>query len=192
MRRKGSFAALIAIAILAAPEPSTSGQPDPLEALLRSNNRRCADWRTVSRLTQDRLRKANATGTPIDGKLLEASFGFMDFCAGELELRIVRFSSTGLTERDEAARRAARAYAALVVVSREALGSQTPAESLDSWNYLNTAVPHALDFLRAIVDGRFGKGALSSYLQIKRKPAAARTDAERKTYAEIHTWVEPL
>ena len=180
--------------VLAAVEHRALAEPDPLQTLLNSNPK-CDEWKTVSRMTRDRLRKAIAGGQTVDLKLLELSFVLMDFCAGELQNIIVvgrSSSTTGLGETEQLAQRVAHAYAAIIAYYRDAYGSQEKATALKSWPYLSKVGLAAMNDLSAIIDRKFGQGSFTRYVDITSKPEASRTDAEKRTVDAMRPWMEPL
>jgi hypothetical protein len=192
---KSTRVAVFAVAaVFGVAERAVLAEPDSLKVLLEKP--RCKEWRAVSRVTRDRLRKSVATGEAMDLKLVELAFTLMDYCAGEMEVRlnarIEKFESAGLSGGGESAQRAAQAYAALIAYYKEALSSSERATALKNWPYLAQAANKALGDLLAIVDRKFGEGAFLRYRSIAAKPAQSRTEAEQKEFAAMRPWLEPL
>lgn len=182
-----AMAALVGVA-----EGRALAQPDPLKALIDSKPR-CDDWRAVSRLTREQLRKSVATGAAVDLKVLELSFALMDFCAEEFDRErrdLVRMA--GLASGDSAVQRAARMNAALIAYYKQALAATEPPSALKAWPYLAQAANNAVVDLQAIIDRRFGEGAYLRYHAIAAKPEPTRTADEQKFYAAMQPFMEPL
>lgn len=191
--RCGFSAGAIVVGVLcSALEGRSLAGPDTLKLLLEQTQG-CKQWREVSQVTRELLRESNATGAPTDLKLVEQAFSLIDACAEELENRLNhQIMIVGLAGEEESARRAARAYAALFAYYRQALPATEKATALKSWPYLAQAANTAFSNLKTIVDRRFGEGAFDRYMAITNKPEQSRTDAEKKTLAEMHSWLEPL
>ena len=184
-------ATFASVVLLGMAEPS-SANPDELKALL-DRNPTCKDWRDVSRVTLARLRSANATAGNVDLKLLELSFTIMDFCTDELQHRLdAKFAATGLSGGEDVARRTARAFAALIAFYKEALASQQSGTSLKNWPALAAVANSVIPDLRAIIDLKFGEGEFGHYVKIVNTPEKSRTADEQRTFAAMHSWMEPL
>jgi hypothetical protein len=164
--------------------------PDSLSQLL--SQAQCKDWRQVSKLTSERLRNANDHHIAVDLKIIEVAFGFLDFCAGEFEIRLANFKATGLEDSEDTAQRATRSFAALIVYYREALNSTAPAKSLASWSAISQMVGLVQPELIAIIERRFGQGAFSRYFDIEKTPEKDRNMEARNLFASMRPWMEPL
>lgn len=181
-------ATVVAIVILGSVAPSVA-DGDELKALLDKPT--CKRWKDVSNATLARLRKANESGGNVDLKQVELSFTLMDFCLGEITPPSHVIVS-GLTGNENAMKRAARTLAALLAYYKEALGSMEPATSLKIWPELSSAANSMIPDLRGLIEQKFGERSFDRYMQIANTPEVKRSAADQKTYAEMHSWLEPL